>query len=116
VTYIPTAQDLDWTKRLIQDKHSWAVPSGGFILTLNHDQMVFATFMKMNPNPQEVDLFDRIFLNMITLGYQEEKRIICEGANSTDDIAMNVFEWTEDEIERSKIQSLRNQPHDSRFD
>jgi hypothetical protein len=115
VTYIPTAQDLDWTKRVIQGKHSWAVPSGGCILTLNHDQMKFATFIKTNPNPQEIDLFDRIFLNMIALGYQEEKRIICEGANSTDDIARNVFEWTNDEIELSKINSLRNRPTDPRF-
>jgi len=116
VTYVPTAQDLDWTKRAIQGKKVWAVPSGGFLLTLDHATMVFTTFMKMNPNPPEIDLFERVFVNMVVLGYREEKRIVCEGADSVDDIVTNLFGWTEDEIERTKIHSLRNRPPDSRFD
>ena len=116
MTYVPTTQDLDWTKRAIQGKHSWAVPSGGFLLTLDHDKMVFNTFMKMNPNRRELDLFARVSLNLFVLGYQEGKRVSCEGANSVDDIVMNFFGWTEDEIERNKIESLLTRPHDPRFD
>jgi hypothetical protein len=72
--------------------------------------------MKMNPNPPEIDLFERVFLNLVALGFREGKRIMCEGADSVDDILMNVFELTEDDIERNKIHSLQNRPNDPRFD
>ena len=116
MTYVPTAQDLDWTRRAIQGKKCWAVPSGGFLLTLDHGEMVFSTFMKMNPNPQEIDLFNRVFLNMVTLGYQSVNRVFCEGANSVDDIVKGAFNWSDDDIEQAKIHSLRNRPSDPRFD
>jgi|TARA_B110000211_G_C13847802_1_gene450829 hypothetical protein len=116
MTYIPSAQDLDWTMKAIQGKHTWAVPSGGIVLTLEHNRMYFSTYVKMNPNHKEIDLIDRVLLNLAVLGYKEEKRIICEGANSVDDIVMNIMRWSEDDVESVKENSLRDRPHDSRFD
>ena len=83
---------------------------------MDHDKMVFNTYMKMNPNIQELDLFNRVRLNMVTLGYQEESRVMCEGANSVDDIVKGAFDWSDDDVEQAKIHSRRNRPHDPRFD
>lgn len=85
----------------IQGTH-WAVPAGGFILTFNHDASQFTTYMKINPSPDEIDLFERVATNMIFLGYEEEQRIICEGKNSVDEIAIDVLGWSQNDIAKSK--------------
>ena len=116
MTYIPTTADIEWTRKAIEGKRAWTVPSAGSVLEFDHSTMVFTTFMKMDPNPPEIDLFERVCLNLAALGFREEKRIMCEGADTVDDILVNVFGLTEDDIEANKIYSSRNRPHDPRFD
>ena len=116
MSYIPSTQDLDWTMRAIHGKHTWAVPSGGAVLTFEHNRMSFSRYVKMNPNPKEIDLINRILLNLALLGYNEERQIICEGANSTDEILMKIMRLRESDIASIKNKSVQNRPNDARFD
>ncbi len=116
MTYVPTAQDIEWTRQAIEGKKVWAVPSASCVFLLNHEAKSFNTYMRMNLSASEQSLHDRIGINLLMLGFAGENRLIVEGANHVDDILKIVFERTEEEIEENKKTSWENKPYDPRFD
>ena len=116
MTYVPTAQDIEWTRQAIVGKKVWAVPSASCVFLLNHKTKSFNTYMIMNISALELSLHDRIGINLLMLGFAGENRFIVEGANHVDDILKIVFHMKEREIRESEKNSSENKPYDPRFD
>lgn len=109
--YVPHTEDLEWTRRAIRGRKVWAVPSGGFVLILNHEEMHFTTMMKMSPSPQEIELFGKVCTNLITIGYSQEKSSFIEGADSIEDI-LSGMGLTDEEMAHIRLESHDEQNMD----
>jgi hypothetical protein len=116
MTYVPTAQDIEWTRQAIVGKKVWAVPSASCVFLLDHEAKSFNTYMIMNISALELSLHDRIGINLLMLGFAGENRFIVEGANHVDDILKIVFHMKERGIRESEKYSSENKPYDPRFD
>ena len=112
--YVPTTEDLEWTRRAIRGRKVWAVPSGGFVILLDHENMEFTTLLQIKGGSPEIDLFERVHVNLVTIGYTAKRGSFIEGAHATDDILRKMGlteedlaiirevsqEWGEDEERR----------------
>lgn len=115
MTYIPSSRDLNWTMKSIHNKQSWALPSGGFVVLFDHNNHKFKTFTIAQLDERQTQYFTNTYTNLLTLGYTESNRVICEGVSSTDELLKNFFQFSDDDIERSKILGILKQPDDPRF-
>ena len=115
MTYIPSSRDLNWTMKNMHNLQSWAVPSGGFVVLFDHNNHKFKTFTIAQPDERKTQNFTSTCTNLLNLGYTESNRVICEGVSSTDELLKDFFQYSDDEIERSKILSILTQPDDPRF-
>ena len=86
MSYIPTPEDLEWTRNAIQGISTWAAPSIGCVIKIDHANKQFLTFMKMNPTELETFNFEKIAANLNHLGYTENGSFIMGGMNSADEI------------------------------
>ena len=76
--------------------------------------MEFTTWVQMNPGLPEIDLHERVHVNLVTIGYTVKGGSFIEGTHSTDDILRKMgvteedlaiieevsHEWGEDEERR----------------
>ena len=115
MTYMPTAQDIEWTRQAIEGKKVWAVPSACCVFMLDHENKSFNTYFGMNISPLEQSNHDRIGINLLMLGFSGENRFFVEDAKHVDDILERIFERTGEEIDRIKKNSWENKPYDERF-
>ena len=81
---------------------------------LDHENMEFTTLLQMKGGPPEIDLHERVHVNLVTIGYTAQRGSFIEGAHSTDDILRKMGlteedlaiirevsqEWGEDEERR----------------
>ena len=86
MSYVPSEQDLAWTKNHIQNKPIWAVPSVGCVLIFDHNNMFFDTWMKSEPNDEETVYFQSIESNLLALGYSERRASIIGGTKSVEEV------------------------------
>ena len=115
MSYIPTAQDIEWTRQAIMGKKVWAVPSASCVFLLDHEAKSFNAYMRMNISASEISLHERVGINLLMLGFAGENRFIVEGANHVDDILKILFELEEREIRELEKDSWENKPYDPRF-
>ena len=86
MTYVPSKEDLVWTKNHIKNKRMWAVPSVGCVLIFDHNHVFFDTWMKSEPNDEETIRYQSIESNLLALGYSERKVSIMRGAHNVEDV------------------------------
>ena len=86
MTYVPSEEDLIWTKKHIQNKIVWAVPSVGCVLIISHENMFFDTWMKSEPTDEETIRFQSIESNLLALGYTERGASIIRGTNNVEEV------------------------------
>ncbi len=86
MTYIPSPEDLEWTMGHIQNKRLWAIPSIGCALVIDHDNMIFDTWMKSEPTEEETLNFEAVDANLTALGYTERHASIIGGTRNVDDV------------------------------
>ena len=86
MSYTPTPEDLEWTRKAIQGISTWASPSIGCVMKIDHENKQFLTFMKTNPTELETFNVEKIATNLNYLGYTETGSYIMGGMNSVDDI------------------------------
>jgi len=86
MTYVPSKEDLIWTKNHIKNKRMWAVPSVGCVLIFDHNNVFFDTWMKSEPSDEETIRYQSIESNLLALGYSERKVSIMRGAHNVEDV------------------------------
>ena len=86
MSYVPTQEDLEWTQNAIQGISTWAAPSIGCVIKIDHENKEFLTFMKTDPTELETFNVEKIVTNLNYLGFTEVGSYIIGGANSVDDI------------------------------
>ena len=90
MVYIPTLEDIEWTRNAIIGKKIWAMPSGQCVFIMDHSSKVFRTGIIMNPTPQNMENYSRVRINLLCLGFQEESASILQGMNTLDEIVANI--------------------------
>ena len=116
MTYIPTAQDLFWTLKNIDQKKSWGIPSAGSIYFFDHSNYRFKVYTIAEKSEKQMNFFTGTYTNLLLLGYTESNRILCPGVKSTKELLMNFFKFSDDEVERAYIKGIEMRPEDPRFD
>ena len=86
MTYVPSEDDLIWTKKHIENKVVWAVPSVGCVLIFSHGNMFFDTCMKSEPTDEETTRFEAIESNLLSLGYTERRASIIRGTKNVEEV------------------------------
>ena len=86
MSYVPSNEDLVWTKNHIENKRLWAVPSIGCVLIFDHNNMFFDTWMKSEPTDEETVRFQSIESNLLALGYSERRASIFGGAKNVEEV------------------------------
>ena len=86
MSYVPSDDDLAWTKNHIENKRLWAVPSIGCVLIFDHNNMFFDTWMKSEPTDEETVRFQSIESNLLALGYSERRASIIGGAKNVEEV------------------------------
>ena len=84
--YIPDQADLEWTFNAIQGKNTWAAPSIGCVLKLDHLNKEFVIFMKEEPTELETHNVERIVNNLTHLGFTERGSFTMGGMTHVDQI------------------------------
>ena len=84
--YVPSEDDLIWTKKHIENKVVWAVPSVGCVLIFSHGNMFFDTWMKSEPTDEETTRFEAIESNLLSLGYTERRASIIRGTKNVEEV------------------------------
>lgn len=84
--YVPSDEDLSWTRNHIENKIVWAVPSVGCVLIINHENMFFDTWMKSEPTDEETTRFEAIESNLLSLGYTERRASIIRGTKNVEEV------------------------------
>jgi len=115
MTYIPSAQDLSWTLQAIYQENTWGVISAGVIYFFDHTNYHFKTYTITEKNEKQMSLFTSTYTNLLLLGYTESSRVFCPGVNSTKELLMNFFQFSDDEVERSYARGIEMRPDDPRF-
>ena len=86
MTYVPNAEDLEWTRNVIQGKTTWAMPSIGCVFKLDHLNKHFLILMKENPSDGETANVERVVTNLTLLGFTETGSFIMPGMTHVDHI------------------------------
>ena len=86
MAYVPSNEDLEWTASTIEAQRLWAIPSIGCALVIDHDNMIFDTWMKSEPTEEETLNFEAVEANMAALGYTERHASIIGGTRNVDDV------------------------------
>jgi hypothetical protein len=84
--YIPSQADLEWTLNAIQGTNTWAVPSIGCVLKLDHLNKEFLIFMKEGPTELETNNVEKIVNNLTYLGFTEKGSFVMGGMAHVDQI------------------------------
>lgn len=84
--YIPSQADLEWTLNAIQGIKTWAAPSIGSVLKLDHLNKEFVIFMKEEPTELETHNVERIVSNLTHLGFTEKGSFVMNGMTHVDQI------------------------------
>jgi len=84
--YVPSKEDLVWTKKHIENKRLWAVPSVGCVLIFDHNNMFFEIWMKSEPSEEETTRFQTIESNLLALGYSERGASIIQGTTNVEEV------------------------------
>lgn len=83
---IPSQAELEWTLNAIQGINTWAVPSIGCVLKLDHLNKEFLIFMKEGPTELETNNVEKIVNNLAHLGFTEKGSFIMGGMTHADQI------------------------------
>ena len=83
---IPSQAELEWTFNAIQGINTWAVPSIGCVLKLDHLNKEFIIFMKEKPTELETNNVEKIVSNLTHLGFTEKGSFVMGGMTHVDQI------------------------------
>ena len=99
--YIPSSDDIEWTRNAITRVKGWLVPSAGCLITCNHELMSFDVIFNVAIDANHIYNFAKIRINLLTLGYSDGILIVDPDSNSVENIHRK-FGASEEDIINSK--------------
>jgi len=103
--YIPSSDDIEWTRKAITRVKGWLVPSAGCLITCNHELMSFDVIFTTPNNSQvfanNINNFAKIRINLLVLGYSDGRLTIDPDSDSVEDIHRK-FGASEEDIDYAK--------------
>ena len=101
--YIPSSDDIEWTRNAITRVKGWLVPSAGCLITCNHELMSFDVIFNVDIDANHIYNFAKIRINLLALGYSDGRLIVDPDSNSVEDIHRKFGASEEDIINSKKI-------------
>ena len=99
--YIPSSDDIEWTRNTITRVKGWLVPRAGCLITCNHELMSFDVIFNVAIDANHIYNFAKIRINLLALGYSDGMLIVDPDSNSVEDIHRK-FGASEEDIINSK--------------